>query len=162
MRTQAAHPKDREPSQPTHSPPSRPQGAAEDIADAATKAAKAIDTAFGLKDPDPILPKDASELTINSLIPEGAATHPTVKLLNTHVSVAAAWIACVGLVLGTGTASAVVQALKRAASGGTTVGDYASAGAIFFAASALCVSVAAAVWAVLAARMQGYGALPHG
>lgn len=139
--------------------PSKAKGASELIADTAGEAAKTIDQALGLKDPKTLLPKDVSDIKIDNLLPEKVANSPTVTLLNKHLSVAAAWIAFVGLVLGTGTVSAVVQAASRAASGGTTVGDYASTGAIFFAASALCISVAAAVWAVLAGRMKGYGAV---
>ena len=84
---------------------------------------------------------------------------PTVILLNRHVTAAAAWITCAGLVLGTGTLNAFVQVVKRAAANTTTLGDYASVATVFFAASALCISVAAAVWAVASGRMRSYGAL---
>jgi hypothetical protein len=133
-------------------PPTK--GGPEDIADAAGEAAKAVDKAFGLKDPDSVLPKDISDIKMASVLPKSAAKNPTVTLLNVHMSVAAAWTAWVLLLFGTGTLSAVVQAGKRAAAGGTTVGDYASTVAVFFAASALCISVAAATWAVFAGKTR--------
>lgn len=142
---------------PDQGEPSEQQHPTGGVFDSLEKAAGHVDAELGKPDPQPESP--LGEVKVSDIAPNRLTSHPMVRLVNRHVSLAAAWTALVGAVFAEGTFSAVVQAVRRGASGSTTLGDYASVYEAFIGSSALCASVGLAVWAVLTQRATSYGAV---
>jgi hypothetical protein len=131
------------------------------FSDRAEKIAKAADEQLGLKDPDyGDLEKEIRDLEVGKLL-GATGQHPTVKLVNTHVSFASAWLIVIAVVSGSGagTIASVVQAVTRGVEGKATVGAYADVAVVFITAFALCTTVAALIYLAREGAIKGYGAI---
>src|SRR3954451_21504387 len=76
---------------------------------------------------------------------EITSTNRTVRLVNTHVSVFAAWSALVGFLFAGGTVSGIITPALQATSSKATVGSYVTFGNAFLATVSLSVCTAI-VW----------------
>jgi hypothetical protein len=119
----------------------------------AEKGAELADQFLRRKEESGPLPESISGIKIKAK--EGSE----LARVNAHVSAAAAWIAYVSFVTGSGLISPFVSAAINASEGSATVGAYTSVGMVVFNSAVLCASVAWAVWAVLQGRAKGWGAV---
>jgi hypothetical protein len=89
------------------------------------------------------------------VVPQRIAQHRMVKLVNAHVSIAAAWIAFGLFWAGTGTINAVVQSLIRAGERQATLQNYADVGIVAVTTLGMCGSVILLTWMVLQGHLNG-------
>ena len=124
------------------------------LRDRAEKIAKVADDQLGLKEPD------YGDLEVGKLL-GATGQHPTVKLVNSHVSFASGWLIIIAIVSGSGagTIASVVHAVTRGTQGKATVGAYADVAVVFITAFALCTIVAALIYLVREGAIKGYGAV---
>ena len=90
---------------------------------------------------------------------EITSTNKTVKLINMHVSVFAAWSALVGFVFAGGTVSGIITPAVQATSSKATVGAYATFGNAFLATVSLSVCTALVWFFIRSGKVRSYGAL---
>jgi len=111
---------------------------------------KLADQMMGRHDqPDPNADISGIEIT---------STNKTVKLINTHVSVFAAWSALVAFVFAGGTLSGIITPALHATSSKAVVGSYVTFGNAFLATVSLSVCTALVWFFVRSGKVRSYGA----
>ena len=118
-----------------------------------------MDELLGRREAPSVLPGKVADTKVDDLLPKRVRENPAVKDLNAHMAVGVAWLALTGFALGTGTLSALVSAVIAASKGSATVGGYVEVTGVFLSATALCLSVGAATWALLQGKLKSFGQL---
>ncbi|WP_369137410.1 hypothetical protein [Modestobacter versicolor] len=126
----------------------------------AEKAAGVADDATGRAEaPKGGVRGEVDDLSIDQVLPAKLAASTTVKIFNHSVSAAAAMIAFVVLVAGSGTFSAVVTPAVQSMGNKATVGSYITVGQAFWTTLALSLCAAVAVYGLRSGWFTSYGSV---